>query len=70
MLVVQETVAVVPVVVAVGVLMTSAEVRLRLTDADLVGSCVLVAVSTADVPVEGAVKLPVEVIVPAVADQV
>ena len=51
MLVVQCTVAVVLVTVAVGTLMLSPLENVRVTEPDLVGSSVLVAVTTAEVPV-------------------
>jgi len=63
-------VAVVPDVVTTGVLMRRTTFKPRVTEADLVGSCVLFAVRVTDVPESGAVKLPVEEMVPAVADQV
>lgn len=48
----------------------SAGVTVSVVAADLVGSCVLVAVTVTVVPVAGAVSRPAGVIVPAEADQV
>ena len=70
MLTVQLRVAVVPVTVALIGPRLNTGVNARVTLLDLPGSCLLVAVSVADVPVIGAVKAPAGVIVPAEADQV
>jgi hypothetical protein len=70
MLVVQVMVAVLLVTEAFGVVMVSAGVSVRVMEPTLVGSSVLVAVITAEVPVEGAVKTPADVMEPAEADQV
>ena len=62
---VQPTVTVLPVVVVTGLLMTIAEFKEIVVDADLVLSCALVAVMIAEAPLLGAVNRPPEVMVPA-----
>jgi len=66
----QETVTVVLVTVLEGVPMIRTWERERLTVADFVGSCVLVAVTVIVLPVVGAVSVPLLVMLPAEAVQV
>lgn len=69
-LIVQLTVAVVAVTVAVGWVMLSTGVTVSVTLDDLVGSCVLVAVTVTVFPVVGAESMPVGVMLPALTLQV
>ncbi len=66
----QETVTEVPFTEYVRPLITSTGLTASVTWADFVESCVLVAVRVTDVPVVGAVRLPVGVMLPAEVDQV
>jgi len=67
---VQLTVTVELVTEITGFVIASAALSVMTAVPDLVGSCVLVAVTVTDVPVAGAVSKPAELMLPADADQV
>ncbi len=67
--VVQLAVMLVEVVVTTGLEMVRTGVRATVKVPDLVASCVLVAVTVTEVPVDGAVNTPAELMLPPETDQ-